>query len=341
MLKSITRLVFGVLCWTALAAAHDREWLPLPAAPPEPADNPTTPGKVALGKALFFDPRFSPGGATSCNTCHDLMNGGADDRPLPPQQAPARNAPTVWNAAFHTLQRWDGRATSLEEQTRIALTDRVEMALPGTTVMLQRLRAIPGYRALFAAAFEGKAPVTIDNAVKALAAYERTLVTPDAPYDRYVKGEKRALSDEQIRGMETFAAIGCVKCHAGPTFDGATLSNGRGLLMKSPTYARAKVVAKYRLLKDRGRFELTKHPGDDHLWRVPTLRNLLYTAPYFHNGAVPTLEEAVRVMAKTELDQNLVDSDVNAIVAFLGALSGGFPEQTLPRLPPGTGMLPR
>ncbi|MBI4694341.1 MAG: c-type cytochrome [Gammaproteobacteria bacterium] len=317
------------------------EWQALPETAPAPTDNPTTPDKIALGKALFFDPRFSSTGTVSCFSCHNVMEGGDDHRPTSigvHGQVGGRNAPTVWNAAFHVAQFWDARAPSLEEQSKGPPVNPIEMGMPNLDATLKRIRDIPGYRPLFAAAFQGEDTVTMDNAAKAIAAYERTLITPDTPYDRYVKGDRQALSAEQIKGMETVAAIGCTSCHAGPAFNGATLATGPGLLMKFPVNAKSEYVAKYALTKDRGRYEVTKQDADAQLWRVPTLRNLVYTAPYFHNGAVKTLDEAVRVMASTQLDKKLTEPDVKAVVAFLEALSGNFPEQTMPRLPatPGT-----
>jgi cytochrome c peroxidase len=329
-----------LLCTLPLAAAA-YEWQALPETAPAPADNPTTPDKIALGKALFFDPRFSSTGTVSCFSCHNVMEGGDDHRPTSigvHGQVGGRNAPTVWNAAFHVAQFWDARAPSLEEQSKGPPVNPIEMGMPNLDATIKRIRDIPGYRPLFAAAFLGEDTVTMDNAAKAIAAYERTLITPDTPYDRYVKGDRQALSAEQLKGMERFAALGCTGCHAGPAFNGAALATGPGLLMKFPVNAKSEYIAKYALTKDRGRYEVTKQDADAQLWRVPTLRNLVYTAPYFHNGSVKTLDEAVRVMASTQLDKKLAEPDVKAVVAFLEALSGNFPEQTMPRLPatPGT-----
>jgi cytochrome c peroxidase len=172
-----------------------------------------------------------------------------------------------------------------------------------------------------------------------IAAYERTLITPASAYDRYVKGDHRALSAQQVRGRNDFAAVGCASCHQGPNFSGPALPPGTGFFMKFPVYPASPYVAKYDLMKDRGRFEVTHKPADDHLWRVPGLRNLVYTAPYMHNGSVKTIPEAVRVMASTQLNRNLTSEQVQDITAFLQSLTGPFPDQMMPRLPPTPGDL--
>jgi len=152
------------------------------------------------------------------------------------------------------------------------------------------------------------------------------------------KGDKTALTVQQLKGMNTFAELGCIACHSGPNFSGPNLPIGMGWFMKFPTFTGSEYDDKYRLMEDMGRFEATKKEADKQMWRVPTLRNILFTAPYFHNGAVKTLEEAVRVMAKTQLNKDLSDEQVQNIVAFLNALTGEIPEQTMPRLPSLEGM---
>lgn len=337
-------LSLGFVFATVLAAtvATAADWRALPKQAPAPADNPTTAAKVELGKMLFHDPRFSLTGTVSCASCHSVMEGGDDHRSTSigvHGQKGGRNAPTVWNAAFHSAQFWDGRAATLEEQAKGPVVNPVEMGMKDLDTAIQRLRAIPGYRKHFEAAFGGADPVTVDNAAKAVAAYERTLITPNSAYDRYVGGEKKALSAQQVRGMEKFAASGCTACHSGPAFNGPGMPIGQGFLQKFPTFASNAYVATYKLTEDPGRFEATKKDEDKHMWRVPTLRNLVYTAPYLHNGAVKSLGEAVRVMAKTQLDKDLADNDVKDIVAFLEALTGEFPKQTMPMLPPTPGDL--
>lgn len=340
------RFVFGLLGMTALTGvvfAVEGQWQALPEKAPEPADNPTTEAKVALGKMLYFDTRFSSTGTVSCFSCHNVMEGGDDHRPTSigvHGQVGGRNAPTVWNSAFLSAQFWDGRAPSLEEQAKGPPTNPIEMGMANLDATIARIRAIPGYKPYFAAAFGQGDTVTMDNAAKAIAAYERTLITPDSAYDRYVKGDKKAMTEQQVRGMDTFAKTGCTACHSGPTFNGsANLPMGQGFFMKFPIFPGSVYETKYKLTEDLGRHTVTQQDADKHMWRVPTLRNLTYTAPYFHNGLVKSLDDAVRVMGKVQLNKDLSDKEVQDIVAFLKALDGPFPQQTMPRLPPTPGNL--
>ena len=317
-------------------------WQALPTVAPAPADNPTTPAKVALGKMLFFDPRLSSTGTVSCFSCHNIMEGGDDHRPVSigvEAHRGGRNAPTVWNAAFLSVQFWDGRAATLEDQAKGPPVNSVEMGMKNLQMVIDRIRHIPGYAPYFHEAFGPGSVITMDNAAKAIAAYERTLITPGSRYDRYVNGNHAALDDAQIRGMETFATVGCVSCHQGPNFSGPPLPTGTGFFAKFPVYTNNPYVKKYRLTDDLGRFEVTHRDADKHMWRVPGLRNLVYTAPYFHNGSVKSLPEAVRVMAATQLNRTLSSAQVRDIVSFLTALTGPFPKQTMPRLPPTPGDL--
>ncbi|MEW6678519.1 MAG: cytochrome c peroxidase [Pseudomonadota bacterium] len=320
-------------------------YVPLSAAAPVPADNPMTAEKIELGKQLFFDPRFSSTGTVSCNTCHNLMLGGDDGRPTSMGVhglTGPRNAPTVWNAAFHASQFWDGRAASLEEQAQGPVVAAVEMGMKDLDDAIGRVRAIPGYRTAFARVFPGSGPdhepVTVANAAKAVAAFERTLITPDSPYDRWAAGDAAALSAQQIRGLETFDRLGCAGCHQPPTFAGP--AKPRGHFAQFPFHDTPYVDA-YQLKDDPGRQAVTGRERDRHKYKIPTLRNVALTAPYFHNGAVSTLDEAVRVMAKSQLNASLSAPEVADIVAFLEALSGGFPPMALPRLPstPGSSLL--
>jgi cytochrome c peroxidase len=286
---------------------------------------------------LFFDPRLSEHGTLSCNSCHNVMAGGDDNRPNSIGMHDARGgrgAPTVWNAAYQSVQFWDGRADSLEAQAKGPITNPIEMGMGSADVALERLRRVPDYLPLFAAAFPGSAdPLTMDNVAKAIAAYERTLVTPDTPYDRYVKGDKSALTEQQVRGMRTFAELGCTACHSGANFSGPALLPGQAFLVRFPTFAGSSYDRQYDLLADTGRHALTGRETDKHLWRVPTLRNVALTAPYLHNGQVATLDEAVRVMAKTQLNKEAAPAQVEDLVAFLTSLGGSFPRQSMPRLP--------
>jgi len=308
----------------------------LPKIVPAPADNPTTADKVKLGKQLYFDPRLSVDGTVSCNSCHNIMASGTDNRPTSAGvkgQRGGRNAPTVWNAAFMTAQFWDGRAATLEDQAKGPPLNPIEMGMPSEAALVERLNAIPGYVTQFKAVFGGKDAVSYNNMAKAIAAFERTLITRNSPYDRYLAGDKSAMPEQALRGMKVFEQSGCNACHNGPNFAGPiSLPTGQGFYQKFPTFD-SKYVKQYNLSEDKGRYEVTKDKADMHMWKVQTLRNVAVTAPYFHNGSVKTLNEAVHVMAKTQLNLDLSDKDAADLVAFLESLTGQFPEITLPRLP--------
>jgi len=339
-----TRMLATALLMTLAAAAAQAQtqWAALPDTAPAPADNLTTAAKIELGKMLYFDPRLSSTGTVSCFSCHNVMEGGDDHMTTSAGvhgQKGGRNAPTVWNAAFHSAQFWDGRAPSLEEQAKGPPVNPIEMGMPSLDAVIGRVRHIPGYKPYFEKAFGAGDVVTMDNAAKAIAAYERTLITPGSAYDRYAKGDARALTAQQIRGLEALADQGCTSCHQGPAFNGPSLPAGTGFFMKFPTYPDSVYVVKYKLVDDPGRASVTNDPADKGMWRVPTLRNVEYTAPYMHTGLVKTLAEAVRVMAATQLNKTPAEAEVADIVAFLNSLSGPFPQQTMPRLPPTPGDL--
>jgi len=318
----------------------------LPGTPPVPADNPLSAAKIELGKQLFFDPRLSVNGTISCNACHNVMAGGTDNRNVSigaKGHKGSRSAPTVWNAAFLSAQFWDGRAATLEDQAKGPILANVEMGMPDKKTVVNRIKAIPGYVQSFKAVFGGKKPVTFDNTIKAIATYERTLITINSPFDRYMRGDTSAMSDAAIRGMKKVQATGCTGCHSGVNFAGPELPIGTGFYQKFPVYPGSKYDRKYKLTADKGRYNVTKNKADMNMWRVPTWRNISLTAPYFHNGLVKDLGEAVRVMARTQLNKTLSKQDVDDIVAFLNSLTGEFPAQTLPRLPDyknGTLVLP-
>ncbi|QDT92479.1 cytochrome-c peroxidase [Gimesia algae] len=315
-------------------------WQALPVKASSPEDNPTTQEKVELGKKLFFDPRLSLTGTVSCNTCHNLMEGGDDGRStsmgIHGRLGP-RNAPTVWNSVFQNSQFWDGRSMSLEDQARGPIVAGPEMGMPAHKNAVDRIAAIPGYQAAFSRVFKSEEPVTIDNAVKAIAAFERTLITPNSAYDRFVHGNKSAMNEKQLQGMKLFDSIGCTECHSGPAFNGWEIGSTTPMFEEFPRNAKNPLVKHFGLNKDLGRFKATKNVADKHHYKVPTLRNITLTAPYLHNGAVPTLAETVRVMSETQLDAQISDTEVSSIVEFLTALEGEFPELTLPRLPSRSG----
>ena len=332
----IKRILGALSLAAASLSVSAIEWQALPAKAPEPAANPTTPAKVELGKMLYHDPRLSSNGVLSCNSCHNVMGAGDDNRSGSigvKDQVGGRSAPTVYNSAFSSVQFWDGRAPSLEEQARGPVTNPGEMGMKSWDDVVARLKAMPEYTKAFAAAFSGENSVTADNAVKAIAAYERTLITPNSPYDKYVKGDKAALTEQQVRGMNTFAEVGCVGCHSGPAFNGPQLPEGTGFYQKFPGNENGVLEAKYGFSNDLGRFEATKDASDKHFFKVPTLRNIALTAPYFHNGKVQTLEEAIKVMGTLQLNKDLSSEQVADIAAFLNGLTGEFPKIEMPRLP--------
>lgn len=261
------------------------------------------------------------------------MNGGVDSRKFAMGVNGAlggRNSPTVFNAKFLSTQFWDGRSKDLADQAKGPLTNPVEMGNLDHDEVIKRLKKIPGYVSEFKSVF-GENAFNIDNLALAIAAYEETLITLNSPYD---KGNMTAF---QKKGHETFKSLGCTACHSGEHFAGPELPIGQGFFQKFPLAANTAADKKYGFSSDLGRFESTKKEADKHMFRVPTLRNIALTAPYFHNGAVNSLDEAVRVMGETQLGKKLNDDQVKEIVAFLNALTGTVPKQTMPTLPPTPG----
>ncbi|WP_338466006.1 cytochrome-c peroxidase [Novosphingobium sp. ZN18A2] len=299
----------------------------IPASYKDEPGNTATEAQVALGNMLYHDPRLSGSHALSCASCHNIGLGGGDDASTSvghKWQEGGRNAPTVLNAVFNTAQFWDGRAKDLYEQAGGPIVNPIEMnSRPGHVP--EQLKSIPGYPPLFAKAFPGdKQPVTLENAQKAIAAFETTLITPNAPFDKYLAGDATALSTEQTDGLRLFIDKGCAACHNGINVGGAM-------------YAKFGVVAapaaKYRPAADKGREAVTNEVSDEYSFKVPSLRNIALTAPYFHTGSVWDLKEAVRVMGQAQLGQQLSDEDVNKISAFLDALTGDQPKVMVPILP--------
>jgi cytochrome c peroxidase len=305
-------------------------WRPLPEVVESP-NHPRSPEKVDLGRILYFDPRFSINGKISCNTCHRLDNAGVDGEPTSPGHAGVRgdrNSPTVYNAALHVAQFWDGRAADVEEQAKGPVLNPVEMGMPNADYVIEVIRAIPGYRPLFEKAFPGeKDPITYDNFASAIGAFERGLVTP-APFDAFLAGDPSALSAEQLGGLETFMNVGCITCHNGVGVGGGMFQK-IGLVHPYPT-------------GDQGRAKVTNDPADASVFKVPSLRNVLATGPYFHDGKVVSIEEAVRLMAWHQLGKKLDDAQVASIVAFLGSLSGKADPAYIakPELPPSGRAMP-
>ena len=281
---------------------------------------PVSPARVALGKRLFFDPRISLDGTVSCSRCHQVSLYGTDalakavgvkDRVNP------RNAPTVLNAALEFAAHWRGDRKNVEDQATQALIGPPSFGEPDYAAAMARLKAIRGYAPLFARAFPGeKDPITPENWGFAIGAYERTLVTP-SPFDAYLKGNTRALSPMARSGLGKFISTGCAACHNG-------VDVGGGMFQKFGVMKDYwKETGSTQI--DKGRYDVTGKTGDMYVFKVPSLRNVAMTPPYFHDGSVATLPQAIRVMAKVQLGKTLSDQDVREITAFLNSLTGTLP----------------
>ncbi|MEE8192009.1 MAG: cytochrome-c peroxidase [Gemmatimonadales bacterium] len=308
---------------------------PIPEELPTLDGNPITEEKVELGKMLYLDPRLSQSWLISCNTCHNLGLAGVDLMETSIghgwQQGP-RNAPTVLNAVYNVAQFWDGRAKDLMEQAQGPVQAAVEMANTPERV-IATLKSIPEYVERFEASFPDEPdPVTFENMARAIEAFEATLVTPNAPFDDYLRGDESALTLVQKEGLALFVEQGCAGCH-----DGINVGGGG--------YFPFGVVEKPNpdILPpgDKGRYAVTSSEADEYVFRSPTLRNVELTAPYFHSGAVWDLDEAVGVMGSAQLGATLTAEEKAAVVAFLGALTGEQPQVMYPVLPPHTETTPR
>lgn len=308
---------------------------PIPAAPPALQGNPATVAKVDLGRMLYFDPRLSASHAISCNSCHNVGLGGVDAEETSighNWQRGNRNAPTVFNAVFNTAQFWDGRAKDLEEQAGGPLVNPLEMDTTEAHV-IEQLKGIPGYLPVFAAAFPAERdPITFDNVRKAIAVFEATLITPNAAFDAFLKGDEKALDAEQSAGLALFINKGCVACHNGINVGGH---------MYAPFGVVERPGADVLPIGDKGRFEVTKTASDEYVFKAPSLRNVAITPPYFHAGKVWDLRQAIAIMGSAQLGATLSDDEVMKIERFLGTLTGDQPQVTLPILPPTVATTPR
>lgn len=337
--QGLAFLLFSFLVSPAFSAEIDlvqqanQFFKPLPERIASPPDNQSTPEKVRLGQMLFFEPRLSKSDAISCNSCHNLATGGVDNLSTSPGhlgQLGGRNSPTVLNAGVQFVQFWDGRAASLEEQAKGPILNPGEMAMPDRDFVLARLRSIPEYAASFKKAFPAdQDPLTYDNVAKAIAAFERTLLTPSR-FDDFLKGNAEALSSGEKEGLKTVIRKGCVTCHNG-------VGAGGGMFQKFGLFAR------YEFSDDPGRQNVTKKEQDRFIFKVPLWRNVTRTAPYFHDGSVWDLREAVRIMGRLQLGQQLKEEEIDAIVVFLHSLEGAIPEEALklPVLPASTVATPK
>lgn len=286
--------------------------------------------KMELGKKLFFDPRLSKSGFISCNSCHNLSMGGTDNLQTSIgdrwQQGPI-NAPTVLNSSMNLAQFWDGRAKSLKEQAGGPIANPGEMAFTHE-LAVDVLRSIPQYRAEFKQVF-GSDDIKIGMVTDAIAAFEETLVTPDSRFDKWLKGDKKALNSTELAGYKLFKDAGCVACHNGTAVGG-------GSFQKMGLHADYKTAS-----KAQGRIAVTGKDADRMNFKVPILRNVELTYPYFHDGAAWTLEEAVDTMGRLQLGRSFNKDEIGKIVAFLKTLTGKQPDFKLPILPPSTDKTPR
>jgi len=332
---TVLALTLRVSAQDSLMAAAQAQFEPIPATPPALPGNTATPAKVELGTMLYFDPRLSASHAISCSTCHNVGLGGGDAQETSighRWQRGGRNAPTVLNAIFNTAQFWDRRAKDLEEQAGGPLVNPVEMASPPEHVV-EQLIAIPGYVAAFKAAFPDESqPVRLANAQKAIAVFEATLITPDAPFDRYLRGDGSALNSDQKQGLRLFMDKGCSACHSGINLGGS---------MYSPFGVIENPGAELLPPGDKGRFSVTKTVSDEYVFKVPTLRNIALTAPYFHSGRSWDLRQAAAVMGSSQLGEWLSADETEKIVQFLESLTGEQPKILHPIMPPSVAATPR
>jgi cytochrome c peroxidase len=331
-------LLLGLTTVSALANPVGDEarntFEPIPFGMPEMKNNPASSDKIELGKTLFFDPRLSRSGLISCNSCHNVGMGGDDFQETSTghgwQQGP-RNSPTVLNAVYNIAQFWDGRAKDLKEQAKGPVQASVEMSNTPEGV-LKTLNSIPRYGEMFAAAFpDEEQPVTFDNMAAAIEVFEATLTTPDSRFDRFLRGNEKALTEEEKKGLQLFMAKGCADCHG-------------GLNMGGQDYYAFGVMERPDgdiINDDKGRFVVTQLQEDEYVFKSPSLRNIGLTPPYFHSGKVWPLADAVQIMGSAQLGIELDKQETASITAFLHTTTGILPQIVYPNLPPSTDSTPR
>lgn len=277
--------------------------------------------KVELGKYLFFDTRLSGEGNISCNSCHNLKTYGVDNERFSPGDAPGtfggRNSPTVFHAALHKMQFWDGRAADVEEQAGGPILNPLEHNIKDEQQLVDRLKEVELYQDLFAKAYGGDNPITFANLTNAIGAFERTLI-PEGRFDEYLAGDQDALNDQEKRGLRSFIDSGCITCHSGPALGGQMLQKF-GLFHDYWKETQSEDI-------DLGLFDISEREAEKYFFKVPGLRNIVHTAPYFHDGSVTELSTAVKIMGKLQRNVDLSEEEVNDIVAFLGSLSSDIPE---------------
>ncbi len=292
--------------------------------------NSITSEKVKLGKTLFYESRISIDGTVSCVKCHPISLYGADGLKKSIGnncKVNPRNAPTIFNAAGQISAHWIGNRTDVEDQAKQSVMGPPSFGLPSHEALEKKLNEIKGYNDLFKKAFpKDDYPITVDNFAKAVGAFERTLVTP-SPFDAFLKGNKGALKEKEKRGLKTFIEGGCITCHSGQ-YVGGQMYQKFGIVEPYWKYTKSETI-------DEGRFVVTKNESDKYLFKVPVLRNVAKTAPYFHDGSADKLEEAVWIMGKVQIGRDLNKPQVEDIIAFLISLTGKISEDVLkaPLLP--------
>lgn len=307
-----------------LTRADLAHFAPLPARMDLPGKPPSE-ALIDLGRMLFYEPVLSEGHDISCNSCHGLNAYGADGRRVSfghRGQEGSHNAPSVYNAAGQIAQFWDGRAPTVEEQAKGPILNPSEMGMPNPKAVLDHMNSSPKYRAAFAAAFPGESnPITYDNVGRAIGAFERGLVTPSR-WDAFLKGDTAALTAQEKRGAKTFVAAGCTNCHAGVTVGGQM-------------FQKVGLVHPWPLKPDSGRYNVTKNPADLYVLKVPSLRNVEKTGPYFSFGEVASLDSAIALMGYHQLGLTLSNAQIQDIHAWLRTLTGEIPTRYIaePRLP--------
>jgi len=279
--------------------------------------NPITEDKVLLGKKLYFDKRLSKDNTQSCNTCHNLDTYGVDNLSTSPGNNGgfgSRNSPTVLNAALHNSQFWDGREPDVEAQAGGPILNPIEMAMPSERVVIERLSKINEYVELFAKAFPSEEnPITYKNIQKSIGAFERKLITPSR-FDDFINGDLNALSNDEKEGLQLFINKGCVACHSGNVL-GGNIFQKFGIYDAYWKHTKSKKI-------DKGKFEVTKLEKDKYVFKSPSLRNIEKTYPYFHDGSITDLREAVSIMAKIQLNKKLTEKEIDSLVLFLSSLTG-------------------
>lgn len=310
----------------ALTPAERGMFAALPARMDQPGGPPTE-ARIALGRTLYYETVLSQGHDVSCNSCHPLNGYGADGRRVSfghKGQQGSRNAPTVYNAAAQVAQFWDGRASDVEAQAKGPILNPAEMGMPDSAAVLAHMRGSAAYRAAFAAAFPHESnPITYDNVGRAIGAFERGLVTPSR-WDAYLRGDTAALTTQELRGAKTFVAAGCTACHAGALVGGQVMQ-------------KAGVASAWPAAADSGRFAVTRQAADLFVFKVPTLRNIEMTGPYFSDGTVGSLDSAITMMGRYQLGLELSAAQVADIHAWLRTLTGTIPVAYVAQPPlPGT-----